>query len=205
MTQGLYVFYKTVCDVYQLIPEDNYTVPPEAEHGAESYEEEDKIETPVNTTSSDIPRHILQRETNGTAEIEGAADADATTTLSVGATTRRHKHTPSTGTSVTSIEEDQEDDDAAAAGAIPQIKESIEEEERGAEPEPEPEQAAEEGIGRLDLGEQQEGEIKAPEDPTPLAEPHGDPFEGGVEAVSAAEGEGGVEAEAKAKAEAKED
>lgn len=28
---GLYVFFKTVCDVYQLIPEDNYTVPAEAE------------------------------------------------------------------------------------------------------------------------------------------------------------------------------
>ena len=28
---GLYVFYKTVCDVYNLIPADNYTIPPEAE------------------------------------------------------------------------------------------------------------------------------------------------------------------------------
>ncbi|KAF2098587.1 Mob1/phocein, partial [Rhizodiscina lignyota] len=27
---GLYVLFKTVCDVYQLIPEDNYTIPPEA-------------------------------------------------------------------------------------------------------------------------------------------------------------------------------
>ena len=29
--EGLYVFYKTVCDAYQLIPEENYTIPPEAE------------------------------------------------------------------------------------------------------------------------------------------------------------------------------
>ncbi len=28
---GLYVFFKTVCDLYQLIPEDNYTIPVEAE------------------------------------------------------------------------------------------------------------------------------------------------------------------------------
>ncbi|KAI9882120.1 MAG: hypothetical protein M1823_006133 [Watsoniomyces obsoletus] len=28
---GLYVFFKTVCDLYQLIPEDNYTIPAEAE------------------------------------------------------------------------------------------------------------------------------------------------------------------------------
>ena len=28
---GLYVFFKTVCDVYGLIPEDNYTIPPQAE------------------------------------------------------------------------------------------------------------------------------------------------------------------------------
>ncbi|KAI9750882.1 MAG: hypothetical protein M1815_001539 [Lichina confinis] len=30
-TTGLYILFKTVCDVYQLIPEDSYTVPPEAE------------------------------------------------------------------------------------------------------------------------------------------------------------------------------
>ncbi|KAJ5974466.1 hypothetical protein N7481_011676 [Penicillium waksmanii] len=28
---GLYVFFKTVCDMYNLIPEDNYTIPAEAE------------------------------------------------------------------------------------------------------------------------------------------------------------------------------
>ncbi|KAI9848850.1 MAG: MOB member 4, phocein [Sclerophora amabilis] len=33
---GLYVFFKTVCDNYHLIPEDNYTVPPEAE-GLENF------------------------------------------------------------------------------------------------------------------------------------------------------------------------
>lgn len=29
--EGLYMFFKTVCDVYHLMPEDSYTVPPEAE------------------------------------------------------------------------------------------------------------------------------------------------------------------------------
>ncbi|KAG9995333.1 Mob1/phocein, partial [Aureobasidium melanogenum] len=28
---GLYLLFKTVCDEYRLIPEDNYTIPPEAE------------------------------------------------------------------------------------------------------------------------------------------------------------------------------
>lgn len=39
---GLYVFFKTVCDEFRLIPEDSYTVPPEAEGVVEGHEEEER-------------------------------------------------------------------------------------------------------------------------------------------------------------------
>lgn len=100
--EGLYVFFKTVCDVYHLIPEDNYTVPPEAE----GIDPQPPAEVPA-----EVPRLTLLRK-----EDETPSDA--------GATTRRHKHTPSTGSRVTTIAESAEDseplpeveeDDAAAA------------------------------------------------------------------------------------------
>ncbi|PSK34110.1 MOB-like protein phocein [Elsinoe australis] len=37
---GLYLFFKTVCDEFRLIPEDSYTVPPEAEGGEQEEVEE---------------------------------------------------------------------------------------------------------------------------------------------------------------------
>lgn len=39
---GLYVFFKTVCDEYRLIPEDNYTIPPEAEGQTDAAEVDDR-------------------------------------------------------------------------------------------------------------------------------------------------------------------
>ena len=35
---GLYIFFKTVCDVYDLIPSDNFTIPPEAQTSREEAE-----------------------------------------------------------------------------------------------------------------------------------------------------------------------
>lgn len=29
--EGLYILFKTICDFYALIPQENYTIPPEAE------------------------------------------------------------------------------------------------------------------------------------------------------------------------------
>ncbi|KAL9601464.1 MAG: hypothetical protein Q9219_002530 [cf. Caloplaca sp. 3 TL-2023] len=95
-SQGLYVFFKTVCDVYSLIPHDSYTVPPEAEGLA----------------SSEVDSHEPSRATSKQPETEppNPEEAEATTSISTGATTRRHKHTPSTGSSVTTIAEGDEDD-----------------------------------------------------------------------------------------------
>ncbi|KAH0372175.1 Mob1/phocein, partial [Aureobasidium melanogenum] len=73
---GLYLLFKTVCDEYRLIPEDNYTIPPEAE-GIET--------TPIATRASPS---ILQRDP---ADSELAGNI----TLATGNTTKRHRHTMS--------------------------------------------------------------------------------------------------------------
>ncbi|KAL8933937.1 MAG: hypothetical protein Q9216_006146 [Gyalolechia sp. 2 TL-2023] len=97
-TQGLYIFFKTVCDVYNLVPHDSYTVPPEAEGLASP--EGDTQE--VNRASVEHP--------GATTKLPKTEETDATTSISTGATTRRHKHTPSTGSAVMTIAESDEDD-----------------------------------------------------------------------------------------------
>lgn len=98
--EGLYIFFKTVCDDYNLIPEDNYTISPEAE-GIVAQQD-----TPQNEPES---RAILKN--NDQAEEGSKSDeADATAAISTGATTRRHKHTPSMGSAVTTIMEGDEED-----------------------------------------------------------------------------------------------
>lgn len=121
---GLYVFFKTVCDVYGLIPEDNYTIPAEAEG----------IEPPAESRSS-IPPLILKREpsepglhsSDNATTIEGVTDH----TLSTAGTTKRHRHSPSVGaTSVhTVVEENEEEDEQPKELPRPvsQIFEPIEE------------------------------------------------------------------------------
>ena len=96
--EGLYILFKTVCDVFSLIPEENYTISPEAEGIAAAAEisREDQ-------GAMAVLRSQTQDETK-------ASEADATTTISTGATTRRHKNTPSTGSAVTTIAEGDEDE-----------------------------------------------------------------------------------------------
>ncbi|KAF2242838.1 Mob1/phocein [Trematosphaeria pertusa] len=100
---GLYILFKTVCDVYGLIPEDNYTIPPEAE-GAE----------PSTATAPMPPPLILKREPSG----PGPLESDNSTvieggdhTLSTAGTTKRHRHSPSVGaTSVSTVVEENEEE-----------------------------------------------------------------------------------------------
>lgn len=96
-SQGLYIFFKTVCDVYNLLPHDSYTIPPDAEGIASSEEESHEFDR----SSNKDPDNDLSK----------GEETEATTTISTGATTRRHKHTPSTGSAVTTIAEGREDDD----------------------------------------------------------------------------------------------
>ncbi|KAF2995099.1 hypothetical protein E8E13_003849 [Curvularia kusanoi] len=109
---GLYIFFKTVCDVYGLIPEDNYTIPPEAEG----------IELPVENTTS-APPLILKREPSdsgpqekeGSGLIEGLSEHN----LSTAGTTKRHRHSPSVGATAvaTVVEEAEEEEDQSGKEA----------------------------------------------------------------------------------------
>jgi hypothetical protein len=106
---GLYIFFKTVCDMYGLIPEDNYTIPPEAE-GIELLTE----------SRSTVPPLILKREPSEPGpqepEFTSGTEGPAEHKLSTAGTTKRHRHSPSVGaTSVaTVVEETEEDDDPSS-------------------------------------------------------------------------------------------
>lgn len=101
---GLYILFKTVCDAYGLIPEDNYTIPPEAEGLDDS--EEPAIAPPV----------ILKREplAPGPLESENSSVIEAGDhTLSTAGTTKRHRHSPSvSATSVATVLEESEEEEA---------------------------------------------------------------------------------------------
>lgn len=101
--EGLYILFKTVCDVYSLIPEENYTIPPEAEGLSSAAEEEQEEKLRVVK---------LDEREDGEGD-----DADTTNTIPTSATTRRHKHTPSVGSSFTTIAEGDEDDNPSGSPA----------------------------------------------------------------------------------------
>jgi hypothetical protein len=96
---GLYVLFKTVCDNYELLPAENYKLPPEAE-GLE----------PVQETK---PHHtILKPEPMPPANSEEKVEEEDPNFMAVGRTnTRRHiRSSPSTGAAVTTVPEADEDD-----------------------------------------------------------------------------------------------
>ncbi|KAI4907130.1 hypothetical protein J4E90_010025 [Alternaria incomplexa] len=122
---GLYIFYKTVCDVYGLVPEDNYTIPPEAE-GIE----------PSTEVKPSAPPLIMKREpSDSTSEISSNTLADGMSdhSLSTAGTTKRHRHSPSVGATAvqTVVEENEEEEERPVLQARPvtQIFESAQEEE----------------------------------------------------------------------------
>lgn len=98
-----------MCDVYALIPVENYTIPTEAE-GPPVY----GPERPPQLQPASQP---ASKEKEKPKPEEGDA---TTTTVSTGDTTRRHRHTPSTGSAVTVIHEDEEDDPGSQPTALEQ-------------------------------------------------------------------------------------
>ncbi|KAK0654572.1 MOB-like protein phocein [Lasiodiplodia hormozganensis] len=102
---GLYSFFKVVCDTYNLIPSDNYTIPPEAE-GIES--------TPTESAQT-VPK-ILKKEEKGEGNA-GELDVAGNATLVTGNTTKRHRHTPSASGHQISVIEEKEEEDASSAKA----------------------------------------------------------------------------------------
>ncbi|PNY29363.1 MOB kinase activator-like 4 [Tolypocladium capitatum] len=99
---GLYVFFKTVCDLYDLLPAENYKLPPEAE-GLEGPASELETEKP--------PPAILMPPTQ---QREGSAEDDSLHPARTN--TRRHiRSSPSTGSAVTTVmEADEEETDAVS-------------------------------------------------------------------------------------------
>ncbi|KAH6607480.1 mob kinase activator-like 4 [Trichoderma cornu-damae] len=100
---GLYIFFKTVCDLYDLLPAENYKLPPEAE-GLESQPDFDTI------TSRAAPPQILKPSSSQTAGA-GELDDDSPHGSVNRTSTRRHiRSSPSTGSSVTTVMEAEEED-----------------------------------------------------------------------------------------------
>ncbi|PNP45883.1 hypothetical protein TGAM01_v201763 [Trichoderma gamsii] len=100
---GLYVFFKTVCDLYDLLPAENYKLPPEAE-GLEAHPEFD-----VNASSRAQPPQILKPSASQIGANEG--DEDGLHGSVNRTNTRRHiRSSPSTGSSVTTVMEAEEED-----------------------------------------------------------------------------------------------
>lgn len=122
-TDGLYVFFKTVCDVYELIPHDNYTIPGEAEQADGQVDNNTTPATSSAPPSSAFPVDsrrisVLRKDQNGVTHPFGVVelgDPQTPANISAAATTRRHKHSPSTGSSVTTIAEALEETNETAA------------------------------------------------------------------------------------------
>ena len=108
--EGLYIFFKTVCDVYNLILEENYTVPPEAEGGSAEERQTGEEKGPHSDVSAGVRHSSIVEKPKEETHDHTEGSAEATTTISTGATTRRHKHTPSTGSLVTTILEGEEEE-----------------------------------------------------------------------------------------------
>lgn len=149
--EGLYIFFKTVCDVYHLMPEDSYTVPPEAEGIVSQPSSAAKTESSEDKPAANPRMSILKRSGD-----ENSLHSSSIENLNEpGATTRRHKHSPSTGSRVTTITEDSEETTGNATGGSGTdedavVKEKTEPTEEEEEPIPEEPQDDEPGLRTAD-------------------------------------------------------
>ncbi|KIX02196.1 uncharacterized protein Z518_08135 [Rhinocladiella mackenziei CBS 650.93] len=171
-TYGLYILFKVVCDEYHLIPQDSYTIPPEAEGSRE--EADDRSSNSAQDNGSWM--QILRKDTPSTSSSDESSAPSATTagtTHTTGATTRRHKHTPSTGSHVATIAEGQEEEDEeptstiAAPKNLPTLEPTTTTVEIPDSP-PKSKDASPDHLPKLDIhATVPKYEPRAPEDPTP--------------------------------------
>ncbi|KFY07649.1 hypothetical protein V492_06959 [Pseudogymnoascus sp. VKM F-4246] len=112
---GLYVLFKTVCDNYELLPAENYKLPPEAE-GLEPAVEPKVVHT------------ILKPDPPTTSNPSTTREEDMHLTAASRSNTRRHiRSSPSTGAAVTTVlEADEEESDMAQRLKTLKIKEEEE-------------------------------------------------------------------------------
>ncbi|KAK1481756.1 Mob1/phocein family protein [Colletotrichum cuscutae] len=100
---GLYVFFKTVCDMYDLLPAENYKLPPEAE----GLETATAVPDANGGDKKPLPMSIVKpshRESLGQSEDDNFQPVGRTAT-------RRHvRASPSVGSAVTTVVEADEED-----------------------------------------------------------------------------------------------
>ncbi|KAK4628999.1 MOB-like protein phocein [Fulvia fulva] len=103
---GLYIFFKTVCDRYNLIQPENYTIPAEAE-GLEPAESTEQQETEARPR----PTSILPRPGELGEEKGFEQEPAGNTQLSSGGTTKYHARQPSDMSVTNPIQEEAEEED----------------------------------------------------------------------------------------------
>jgi len=117
---GLYVFFKTVCDVYSLIPADNYTIPAEAEglDAASSSNDDNEFsrretgqhsEDEDSSTTQQAVSGILRRPTEK-AHLVDASAASGTVVAAGSAAARRHRRDASKTAPVETVVEEAEEE-----------------------------------------------------------------------------------------------
>ena len=121
---GLYVFFKTVCDVYDLLPAENYKLPPEAE-GLEDTTASTGVSITIESSGSAAERKQQQQHAAALSTInkmqssgprsgaaaENTGEDDGFNSNALRTNTRRHiKSSPSVGSAVTTVLEADEDD-----------------------------------------------------------------------------------------------
>lgn len=120
---GLYVFFKTVCDLYELLPAENYKLPPEAEGlettpapvaAAPAADAADKKHLPASAAGHHQVVTAIARPPSAIQRTGEAQDEDGSNNPARGTNTRRHiRSNPSTGNAVSTVPEVDEDDNHA--------------------------------------------------------------------------------------------
>lgn len=109
---GLYVFFKTVCDLFDLLPAENYKLPPEAE-GLEAPSQEPEPDRPVPA----ILKPQSQQRNNGSPEDDSSHPGVSRTN------TRRHvRNAPSVGSAVDPVVESAEEEHDSIARKVKEMK-----------------------------------------------------------------------------------
>ncbi|KAK5939566.1 hypothetical protein PMZ80_007944 [Knufia obscura] len=203
--EGLYKFFRTVCDAYALIPEDNYTIPPEAEG-----DRDDFVDTPVSQGRPDMDNALSRNDTqvnlnqqqpsqpSAQREPEPAPAPPSTPAQSMPNTQRRHRHTPSTGTQVTVIAEgaEEEEEDPSNENKRSQFSQAVPAEPTAtsttqvssSSSPPKPQSRSPRPDMSIPITGTQADKMSAPEDPTPTPERHSaDPFAEPGDTAAAAE------------------
>lgn len=124
---GLYVFFKTVCDMYDTLPAENYKLPPEAEGLESAAAAAENMDRGAKKEHSMIPTPTIQHR----SEDDNFLPPGRTNT-------RRHiRSSPSTGSAVTTVMEADEDDGTDVTSKLREMRisapETVEEEPEVAE------------------------------------------------------------------------